>query len=152
MKDILVEHTQGDGLISTDKSRLQMDVIHDFLTHAPWSPGISVAILEKAIQNSVCFGVYEKGEQVGFARVISDFATFAYISDLFILPTARDRGLAQWLVKTIVEHPDLQGLRRFCLITRNAQSLYEPFGFEVSKYPERFMEILDPEIYRKLKA
>src|SRR5690606_21903435 len=117
--------------VSTDKTLLQTDVIHGFLTTSYWSPGISRALVEKGIRNSLCFGVYEQqGAQVGFARVISDFATFAYLADVFILDAHRGLGLSKKLMTDIMAHPDLQGLRRFLLATRDAHDLYTRFAFK----------------------
>ena len=116
--------------ISTDPARLDLDVIHGFLREAYWSPGVSRAVVERSIEHSIPFGLYAPGgAQVGFARVISDRAVFAYLGDVFVLPEHRGHGLGVWLVQTILEHPELQGLRRFHLATADAHGLYERFGF-----------------------
>jgi len=124
-----------------------MDVIHGFLTASYWSPGISRALVERAVRNSVCFGVYEEGRQVGFARVITDQATFAYLADVFILEAHRGRGLAKALMSAIVADPRLQGLRRWVLATRDAHGLYERYGFTPLAKPQRFMELHQPDVY-----
>jgi N-acetylglutamate synthase-like GNAT family acetyltransferase len=138
----------GTFLISTDRSKLDIDVIQRFLAHSYWAEGIPRETVARSIENSLCFGVYSDGEQVGFARVISDFATYAYIADVFILEQYRGRGLARELMATIMAHPDLQGLRRWSLGTRDAHGLYEQFGFtRVENPPRTMMEIADPDVY-----
>jgi GNAT superfamily N-acetyltransferase len=136
--------------ISNDRSRLDIDLIHGFLSSSYWAQGISRGVVEKSIQNSLCFGVYFGEQQVGFARVVSDFATIAYLADVFIVPEHRGRGLAKWLTQTIVDHPELQGLRRFLLATQDAHGLYAHFGFRPLSNPERFMSIHHPDVYRSL--
>lgn len=131
--------------ISTDKALLDVDMIYNYLNdESYWAQGIPREKLEKAIANSLCFGVYEADKQVGFARVITDNATFAYICDVFILATFRKKGLSKWLVQTIVNHSDMQGLRRWSLATADAQGLYSQFGFTQIIKPERWMEIFTP--------
>lgn len=139
----------GGFLISTDKKRLDLDVVHAFLTNCYWAKGIPKAIVARSIRRSLCFGVYKSGRQVGFARVISDFATYAYIGDVFVLPEYRGQGLAKRLMRCIIKHPDLQDLRRWSLLTRDAHSLYSQFGFTALKSPERHMEIHNPNVYNK---
>jgi N-acetylglutamate synthase-like GNAT family acetyltransferase len=135
--------------ISTDTRRLNVEVIHKFLAEdSYWALGIPRAIVERAIQNSLCFGVYHRAAQVGFARVVTDKATFALLADLFILDLHRGKGLSKWLMRCIVGHEDLQGLRRLLLLTSDAHGLYRQFGFEALGSPSRFMEILRPDIYR----
>jgi GNAT superfamily N-acetyltransferase len=129
---------------STDKEKLDIDVIHGFLSQSYWAKNIPVEIVKRSIENSLCFGVYHLDKQIGFARVISDFASFGYLADVFILEEHRGKGLSKKLMEQIMAHPQLQGLRRFCLGTRDAHKLYEQFGFNVIKAPERFMEILHP--------
>ncbi len=147
-----VERRRGEILVSTDPARLDLDVIHGFLSQAYWSEGIPREVLERAIRNSLCFGVYVDGAQVGFARIVTDRATFAYLADVFILESHRGRGLSKLLMEVIMSHPDLQGLRRFSLGTRDAHGLYRQFGFESPKMPERLMEIVDLDIYKKQRA
>lgn len=134
--------------ISTDKSRLDIDLIHRFLsTESTWAIGIPKALVEQSIANSLCFGAYENGLQIGFARVVSDFATFAYLMDVFILPKHQGHGHSLQLVQTIMAHPQLQGLRRFMLASSNARGLYQRFGFQQLTKPEIMMEINVPDIY-----
>jgi N-acetylglutamate synthase-like GNAT family acetyltransferase len=137
----------GRFLISTDRAKLDVDVIHRFLTRSYWAEGIPRETVARAIENSLCFGVYNDGEQVGFARVISDFATFAYLADVFILEPYRERGLGKELIATVMAHPELQGLRRWSLGTRDAHGLYAQFGFTPLENPSRMMEVADQEVY-----
>lgn len=130
--------------ISTDKDKLDLKVIHGYLSRSYWAQDIPFEIVERAVKNSLCFGVYYMDKQIGFARVITDSATFGYLADVFILEEHRGKGLSKELMEHIMVHPQLQGLRRFCLGTRDAHTLYEKFGFNVIKTPERFMEILHP--------
>jgi GNAT superfamily N-acetyltransferase len=143
------EWSRQDGFsVSTDPARLDLDLIHDFLSrHSYWAPGIPLEIVRRSLENSLCFGVYQGRSQVGFARVVTDKATFAYLGDVFVLEEFRERGLAKWLMQLIVDHPDLQGLRRVILGTRDAHGLYEKFGFRALASPERFMEIHRPDAY-----
>lgn len=135
--------------ISTDAHRLKLEVIHRFLAEdSYWSPGIPRSIVERAIANSLCFGVYHRAAQVGFARVITDKSTFALLADLFILEAHRGKGLSKWLMRCVVEHEDLQGLRRLLLLTSDAHGLYRQFGFKELGNPSRFMEVVRQDIYR----
>ena len=138
---------QGEYEISCDKERLDVGAIHAFLERSYWSPGVSRTVVQRAISNSLCFGVYQSARQVGFARVVTDKATFAYMADVYILEPHRGRGLGKRLVEFIMAHQDLQGLRRFMLVTRDAHRLYGQFGFGPVAAPERLMEILDPDVY-----
>jgi GNAT superfamily N-acetyltransferase len=142
-----IEEHQGDFCICTDPERFDVPMIHAFLTQSYWAEGISLDIVKRSIEGSICFGVYHQEHQIGFARVVTDRATFAYLADVFILDDYRGRGLAKWLMATIVKHPDLQGLRRFLLVTRDAGKLYQQFGFKPLSQPERFMEIHSPRLY-----
>jgi GNAT superfamily N-acetyltransferase len=137
----------GRFLISTDRSKLDVDVIHRFLTRSYWAEGIPRDTVIRAIETSLCFGVYNGAEQVDFARVVSDFATYAYLADVFILEPYRERGLGKELIATVMAHPELQGLRRWSLGTRDAHGLYAQFGFIALDNPSRMMEIADPEVY-----
>jgi GNAT superfamily N-acetyltransferase len=146
-----------DGFtVSTDKARLDVELIHRFLAATYWARGIPAAVVRRAIDHSLCFGLYENAQdgerQVGFARVITDYATFAYLSDVFVLEAYRGRGLGDWLVATILAHPDLQGLRRWSLVTREAHGLYRKHGFTALANPERYMEIADLEVYERAKS
>lgn len=141
--------SQPEFVISTDKKLLDRQLIHGFLTNCYWAKGVPRATVERSIENSLCFGLYRGQEQVGFARVISDFATYAYLGDVFIIESCRGRGLGKLLMTSIMEHPDLQGLRRWSLVTRDAHGLYAQFGFQPVKSPERHMEIFDRTVYRR---
>lgn len=134
--------------ISTEKSRLQIDVIQRFLSEESyWAQNRTLEQTRTAIENSVCFGVYDADKQIGFARVISDFATFAYIGDVFVLSEYRGQGISKWLMETMLGHPDLQGLRRWILATKDAHGLYSQYGFHGLKFPERWMELPAPNAY-----
>jgi GNAT superfamily N-acetyltransferase len=134
-------------IISTDKNLVDFDVVYNYLNNESyWAKGIPAESLKKAIENSICFGIYKQGKQAGFARVVTDKATFAYICDVFILAGHRRLGLSKWLMQTIKEHPELQGLRRWSLATADAHSLYAQFGFTTISRPERWMEIFTPYI------
>ncbi len=135
--------------ISNDPGRLQIEIIHDYLAnHAYWSKGIPRSVIERAIKNSLCFGVFDGLQQVGFARVVTDRATYAYLADVFILEEHRGRGLSKQLLKTIFRHPDLQGLRRWSLATQDAHELYARFGFQPLAAPERWMEMRVSDPYQ----
>lgn len=139
---------QAQYAISTDRSRFDLDLIHSFLTSSYWAEGIRREIVERSIENSLCFGIFDHDEQVGFARVITDRATFAYLGDAFIIESHRGRGLSKQLMRAIMEHPELQGLRRWSLVTRDAHKLYEQFGFTPLANAQRHMERYDPEVYK----
>ncbi len=138
--------------ISTDPARLDLDVVHRYLSEeAYWSPGVPRATVERAVENSLCFGVYAPDfSQVGFARLVTDRATFAYLADVFVLAEHRGRGLSKRLMEAIIAHPELQGLRRWLLMTRDAHSLYAQFGFTPLANPPRVMERHDPDVYTRL--
>ena len=136
-------------LISTAKSKIDVEVVYGFLSGSYWAENIPKDALLRSIENSLCFGVYEKEKLIGFARVISDFATFAYLADVFILEKKRGLGLSKWLMKVIVDHPDLQRLRRFILATKDAHELYAQFGFIPFDEPKRWMMRYDPDVYKK---
>ena len=133
--------------ISTDPARLDIDAIHAFLTQSYWSPGIPRATVARAISHSLCFGAFWQGQQVGFARVVTDRTTFAYLCDVYVLEAHRGRGLAQQLMDHVVQHPDLQGLRRMMLATRDAHGLYARYGFKPLAAPDVMMEIHKPDVY-----
>jgi GNAT superfamily N-acetyltransferase len=134
--------------ISSDARDFDIDAIHGYLTQSYWSPGIPRSVVERAIANSLCFGVFKGSQQVGFARVVTDRATFAYLADVFILDAHRGKGLSKWLMQVILAHGDLQGLRRFLLGTRDAHELYRRFGFRELANPSRMMEIHAADVYR----
>ena len=139
-----------DGFtVSTDPARLDLDVIHGFLTRSYWAAGISRETVVRSIAHAIPFGVHDGAAQVGFARVISDQATFAYLADVFVLESHRGRGLSKWLVECVHAHPGLQGLRRWVLLTRDAHGLYARSGWTPLAKPDRYMERWDPEVYRR---
>jgi GNAT superfamily N-acetyltransferase len=140
---------RGEFEISTDPARIDVGMVHEFLTNCYWAKGIPAETVRRSIENSTCFGVYLCKQQAGFARVVSDLATFAYLADVFILPPFRGRGLSKWLLECILAHPDLQGMRRWMLATRDAHALYARYGFTAVKAPERWMELHYPDIYAK---
>lgn len=135
-------------VVTTDRSSLDLDVIHDFLATSYWARGVPREVLARSMENSLCFGAFDEGRQVGFARVISDRATFAYICDVFALESHRGHGVGKSLMAAIMSHPELQGLRRWTLFTRDAHGLYRQFGFGAAGHPERLMEVVDSDPYR----
>jgi GNAT superfamily N-acetyltransferase len=139
----------GQYTISTDRSRLDVEMIYQFLTRSYWAEGIPRDTVQRSIDNALCFGVFKGAEQVGFARVITDRATSASIGDVFILEGHRGRGLSKRLMRAILEHPELQGLRRWSLATNDAHGLYRQFGFQPLANPGRHMEIVDPDVYKR---
>lgn len=141
----------SDYTFSDDKEKMQIDVIHAMLTNSYWSKDISKEIVAKAVQNSLCYGVYKNDVQVGFARIITDEATFAYLCDVIIDEKHQHRGIGVALMKYIMQDSRLQGLRRFCLATRDAHRLYERFGFKVTSSPQTWMEIKDNDIYTRMR-
>jgi GNAT superfamily N-acetyltransferase len=147
-----LESLRGEFAISTNRDALDLDVIHNFLADSYWAAGIPRDVVARSIQNSLCFGIYQQQQQVGFARVISDFATYAYIADLFVVDGFRGRGLGKWLMECIMAHPQLQHLRRWGLATRDAHGLYQQFGFSALTSPERHMERYNQNVYRRLQA
>ncbi len=138
----------SDYEFTCDKQRLDIEAIHAFLVQSYWSPGIPRAIVERAIANSLCFAILCQDRQVGFGRVITDKATFAYLADVYVLPEHRGKGLSKRLVEQVIQHPELQGLRRMMLGTLDAHGLYEKFGFKRLAAPERLMEIHNPGVYK----
>ena len=144
-----MEWKKEDYLISEDKSKIDLDVVHGCLSQSYWAEGIPKETVKRSIENSICFGIYKHNKQIGFARVISDLATFAYLADVFVLEEERGKDLSKWLMKIIIDHPQLQGLRRFTLATRDAHGLYEQFGFKLFARPDRWMERHNPDVYKK---
>lgn len=134
--------------ITTDPSRFDVDAIHAFLSASYWSPEVPKAVVERAIAHSLCFGVLMGDRQVGFARVVTDRATFAYLADVYILEAHRGQGIAKRLITAVMQHPDLQGLRRMLLATRDAHTLYAQYGFAALAAPDRMMEVHRPDVYR----
>jgi GNAT superfamily N-acetyltransferase len=170
------EHRRGEFMISTDPARLDLDVIHGFLSNCYWAKGIPREVVARSLEHSLCFGVYDGANeksprlakaarqgaprhgapgkdgalaQVGFARVVSDYATVAYLGDVFVLESHRGRGLSKWMMECIVRHPALQNLRRWILLTRDAHRLYAQFGFTPVKAPERYMERHNSKVYEQ---
>jgi N-acetylglutamate synthase-like GNAT family acetyltransferase len=141
--------TKDNYSISTDKTKLDIKTIHDFLTHSYWAENIPVEIVQRSIEGSLCFGVFVGEKQIGFARMITDKATFAYLADVFIIEAYRGKGLSKWLMEVILTHSELQGLRRIMLATRDAHSLYSQFGFSPLNHTDRWMQIHNSNIYKK---
>jgi len=148
---LVFELRRNDVVVSTDPAALNLDVIHGYLARSYWARGIPRETLARAIENSLCFGAYDaSGAQIGFARAITDFATFAYIADVFVLESHRGQGIGKLLMECIRQHPELQRLRRWTLSTKDAHGLYAQFGFTPLHWPDRYMEILTPNIYETL--
>lgn len=141
---------QREGFaITTETSFFNVEFIHAFLSKSYWAENIPLETVQRSIDHSLCFGVFHLGKQIGFARMITDKSTFGYLADVFIDEAYRGQGLSKWLMEEIVAHPDLQGLRRIMLATRDANGLYEQFGFSPLSFPERWMQIHQPDIYKK---
>jgi GNAT superfamily N-acetyltransferase len=136
-------------VISTDQTRFNVPLIHEFLRSSYWAENIPLAVVEKSMRHSLCFGAFCGSEQVAFARVISDFATFAYLADVFVVPAHRRRGVSKLMVRSILDHPELQGLRRLLLFTKDAHGLYARFGFQPLKHPEDVMSLHHPDVYKQ---
>lgn len=147
--DTVREWQRGQFVISTDPKKLDLDVIHGALTRAYWCEGIPREIVQRSIGGALCFGIYDGPAQIGFARVITDFATYAYLADVFVLESHRGQGLSKWLMECILAHPELQNLRRWSLLTRDAHALYARYGFRTPPVPERYMEMVEPDIYKR---
>jgi len=134
------EEIQGDFLISTNKAKLDIQIIHKYLSEESyWSKNIPLQTVQKSIEGSICFGLYHQQKQIGFARVITDGVVFGYLADVFVLEEYRGKGLSKWMMKTILGHPRLQGFRRWMLVTKDAHGLYLQFGFTALDKPERYM-------------
>ncbi|HZW05209.1 MAG TPA: GNAT family N-acetyltransferase [Anaerolineaceae bacterium] len=144
------EYTRGEFTLTTDPARLDLDVAHDFLANRSyWAEGIPRAVLARSVENSLCFSLLHGGRMIGLARVVSDYATFAWIADVFVLEEYRGQGLAKWLVQCVRAHPDLQNLRVWLLATRDAHSLYARYGGFRPVEEGRFMLVRDPDVYRR---
>lgn len=140
------QRSEDELLFSTDRARLDIDLIHAFLSRESyWVPGIRRELVERSIANSLCFGVYADARQLGFARVVTDGVGFAYLADVFVVADARGRGLGKRLIAFVMQHPDLQRVRRFMLATRDAHDLYAKYGFTALEHPERFMQRYDAD-------
>ncbi|MDX6711492.1 MAG: hypothetical protein QOH96_2508 [Blastocatellia bacterium] len=144
-----VEICLHNYVLSDDRSRVDLKVVHRFLRTAYWSEEVPIEIVETAIANSLCFGIYLEQSQIAFARVVTDYATFAYLADVFVLPEYRGQGLSKWMMSGIIGHEGLKNVRRFMLMTRDAQGLYRQFGFAPLTEPERVMEISEVDFYKK---
>src|SRR5581483_1062611 len=129
----------GEFRLTADRARIDVDAVHAFLTRSFWAAGISRELVATSVLHSLCFGLFEGGRQIGFARVVTDYSTYAYLCDVFVLENYRGRGLGEWMIEYVMGHPGLQGLRRFQLVTRDAHGLYRRFGFTEPTNPERFM-------------
>jgi GNAT superfamily N-acetyltransferase len=140
---------KNNYFITTDKNKINLIYVHQFLSASYWAENISLAIVEKSIQGSECFSVFDLQRQIGFARVITDKTTFGYLADVFIDEAYRGRGLSKWLIQTIMEHPELQGFRSWVLATKDAHGLYAQFGFKPLEIPERYMRKYTADIYKK---
>lgn len=134
--------------ITTEKEKFDVEFIHSFLTRSYWAEGISKEVIKRSIDGALCFGLFENDKQIGFARTITDKATFAYLADVFIVEEYRGRGLSKWLMEVLMSHPSLQGLRRMMLATKDAHGLYEKFGFTALNNVDRWMQINDPNVYK----
>lgn len=139
--------TRGAYSVTADRRRIDVDAVHAFLTRSFWATGISRELVARAIEHSLCFGLFHGEAQVGFARVVTDAATYAYLCDVYVLEEHRGKGLGKWMMAFVMGHPDLQGLRRFQLVTRDAHGLYSRLGFAAPVNPERYMEIFRPGMY-----
>ncbi|WP_244959637.1 GNAT family N-acetyltransferase [Marinomonas primoryensis] len=135
--------------ISSETNDMDVSVIHGYISRSYWAENIPLRTMETAINNSLCFGVFtDSGNQVAFARMITDSATFAYLADVFVLKEHRGKGISKWIMKNIIDHPNLQGIRRMALATSDAHGLYEEFGFKALNSPESFMELHQPDVYK----
>ncbi len=152
------EWKRAGFVITTDPAKIDVDATHEFLSQKGyWAEGVPREIVARSIENSLCFAIFDTSnpdgnKQIGFARAISDFATYAYLADVYVLEPYRGRGLSKWLMEVIMAHPKLQGLRRWNLVTRDAHGLYEQFGFTRTANPERYMELLKRDAYKKVES
>lgn len=144
-----MDPTRGEYAISTDPARMDVDAIHAYLSRSYWAEGVPREVVERSLKGSIAFGLFHRDAQVGLARVVTDCATFAYLCDVYVLEEHQGDGLGRWLMETVMAHPDLQGLRRFSLVTRDAHGLYRNVGFDPLAAPERHMEIVRPGIYSR---
>jgi ribosomal protein S18 acetylase RimI-like enzyme len=140
MNDRIVEVQRDDLLLSTDRARIDQPVVLEMLHGSHWGGGVTADVLARSIENSVCVGVYHGARQLAFARAVTDLSTFAYLTDVIVTDDARGRGIGSWMIEEILGHPDLQGLRRVALLTRDAQALYERFGFSTRMATSTYME------------
>jgi len=143
-----MEWKRGGFIVTCDPDKIDRKVVADFLANSYWAKGIPAETVGRSIDGSICFALLEGVQQIGFARVVSDRATIAYIGDVFVLPEFRGRGLARWLMECVMAHPELRGLRRWILVTLDAHRLYEQLGFKPLARPEVYMELHNPDVYR----
>jgi GNAT superfamily N-acetyltransferase len=148
----LTSWASGPFRVTTDAAELDVELIHGFLRRSYWAEGIAEEVVRRSIHGSLCFGLFEHDRQVGFARVVTDRATFAYLADVFVLESHRGRGLAAWLMECVTSHAELQGLRRWSLVTRDAHGLYRKFGFQALAHPDRHMTRDRPGMYLEAEA
>lgn len=141
MNDRLIEERRGALVLSTDRARVDYDAVLEMLHGSHWGGAVTLDVLRRAVDNSVCVGVYENGRQLAFARAVTDLATYAYLTDVIVAAEARGRGIGSWMVDALLRHPDLQGLRRVALLTRDARALYERFGFSADPPRSTYMEL-----------
>ena len=149
----IIEKTFGEFIITTDKTKLDVIAIHDFLSkYSGWSDNIPFEKVKNSIENSLNFGLFHNDIQIGFARVISDFSTIAYLGDIYVLDNYRGQGLSKKLMESVMKHPNLQELRRWILLTSTAEWLYEKYGFNKLPKPELYMELFNPNIYKNIDS
>jgi ribosomal protein S18 acetylase RimI-like enzyme len=139
--------TRGPYSVTADRRRMDVDAVHGFLARSFWARGISKDLVAKSIAHSLCFGLFDDQAQIGFARVVTDLSTYAYLCDVYVLEQYRGQGLGKWMIEFVMAHPDLEGLRRFQLVTRDAHGLYRRFGFQTPANPDRYMEIFRSGMY-----
>lgn len=144
------EWKKDNLIITTDPARQDVKAVHAFLSRSYWARQIPEEVVARSLQNSLCFGLFDGDAQIGLARVVTDYATFGYLCDVYVLETYRGRGLGKWLIECVMAHPQLQGLRRMNLVTNDAHGLYAPYGFRPVAKPENHMERHRPDIYREL--
>ena len=144
MNDRLIEDRRDATLLSTDRARLDLDAVLAMLHDSHWGGAVTLDVLRRAVRNSLCVGVYEGERQLAFARAVTDLATYSYLTDVIVAPDARGRGIGSWMIGALLRHPDLQGLRRIALLTRDARPLYEKFGFTTDPPRSTYMELRRP--------
>lgn len=149
---LIEENIKDNYFISTDKGKIDVAAVRAFLSTSYWAEEIPFETVKKSIDNSLCFAVYHKTKLVGFARVITDYTTFGYLADVFIIEEERGKGLSKWLIECILKHKELQSLRNFCLMTKDAHSLYERYGFKYPDNPQNFMAKKIDDFYKKEKS
>lgn len=146
------EKSRGPHRITSDRQELDLDAVHAYLTRCYWAEGISKQRVAKSLEQSLCFSLKDGDRQIGFARVITDYATFAYLCDVYVVEEEQGKGLGTWLMQTVTSHPDLLNVRRFVLVTRDAHGLYEKVGFRALDHPSRYMEITRPDLYESAQG